>query len=153
MLPQRQRPKIPHFSTPLVWRNRGELLQSTASPWRRASITKLNTGCAGGNVFKRKKKKKSLGNSLALQTPDSEQWGSLVEWDHIWGLLCPWKKHLISLDFLRHLSAKEASGETHLHVKNAQMHRFKSEKYILKNCNYYSMRRITHFVQINSTST
>lgn len=60
---------------------------------------------------------------------------SLVEMEHILGPALPWKKHLISLDFLRHLPEKEASGETHLHVKNAQMHTFKNGKNILKSCN------------------
>jgi len=62
------------------------------------------------NTFKRKKK--SLANSPALKAPDSGQWGSLVGLGHIWCLLCPWKRHFISLDSQRWLPAKEASEKT-----------------------------------------
>lgn len=94
--------------------------------------TKLNTSCARGKVFKRKKKIKQIPWISRLLTQNNELTGGNETHS---GACSTLKKDIISLDFLRHLPEKKAIGETHSHVKNTQMHTFKNGNNIFKSCN------------------
>lgn len=109
MLPQR--PGLINFRSLCICggRDRGELLQSTIS------APKYSLTLTGKN-FPSQTKPLSLGRNTYLKKTitrkfpgspgsDSGQWGSLVGLGDIWGLLCPWKRYLISLDFQRWLPA------------------------------------------------